>query len=140
MAVVVFVVGLVFPGIRSSLKEQVSGLLNVVPHQVAVGQLEVVFTLERIWHVCRINGTQPLHHLAVTAVVEVVVGRADVGLLPSRAERVGIGEIRQKVFAVLVHQVQGTHGAVVAAFFLEKALERQICRKDVVEAYAGSSI
>ena len=132
--------GLVLTRIRGSLKEQVSGFFNVVPHQVAVGELEVVFALERIWHICRIYGAQPLHHLAVTAVVEVVVGRADVGFLPSRTKRVGIGEIRQKIFAVLVHQVQCTHGAVVAAFFLEKALERQICRKDVVEAYAGRSI
>ena len=140
VAIVVFVMGLVFPGVGGSLEEYVSGLFNIVLHQVAVSELEVVFALERIWNICRIYGTQPLHHLAVTTVIEVIVGRTDMGLLPSWTKRIGISKIHQKVFAVLVHQVQCAHSSVIAAFFLEKALEPQICRKDYVKAHARRGI
>ena len=82
MPVVILVVILVFPLIAGPLEEEVTRLFNIFSHQVTVGQFEIIFTSKRIWNIGGINCTQPLHHLFVPAVVEVVV-HDDVCLLPS---------------------------------------------------------
>ena len=85
MPVIILVVILVFPLVAGPLEEEVTRLFNVFSHQVTVGQFEIVFTSESIWNISGINSTQPLHHLSVPTIVEVVVGSCDVRLLPSWA-------------------------------------------------------